>query len=1595
MAARRTSATESATVMLATRVRTLVLAALLLAAAAASAEQAVKDKASAVQTGAAPQAAPQAPAAAASASAGSETEALLAVAPRAQSKPAPLRMGASPATTRNDEKSRFLGAVLGAGVAKSTRAPGSSGQLRAGSRSRDREELDYRYFWGHTGARVEGYDGYDNGAGAGPGGYGQIDFDALADGQCGPPSYKSTSQNPQGAFTLTPDQLAKIRSKFMYWYFDKCGDDGNGDFQKDMHSSISQLHKNLNFQLPFFGFRFNYTRLSLNGYLEFSDPPEHYTYPLKFPVKEWPFKADPAFIGIFFSKCRIGSIRPDEVDQRAPGVYFRLERDLQFRTDQFGVMMRERLMWDVRQGIVGADTFVPKHAIIATWKNVSFAGGIDNSLYKTNTFQLVLATDEVYTYAIFNYLNIQWTTHTEASGDTTTGEGGTPAFVGFNGGNGTQCYEYKPYSQFTTVRDLSSRGWVNGFPGRHIFRIDEKILNGNCNKDVAGSSLDLVFAPESGNMLGGTVVNITGPCFVPGEKVLCRFDDEDVTGTVVDVNRALCVQPRLWADGYVRFEIQTTESRFNYKGKFFVETPATATERIVFLDRAVHQKSPSEIKFTWSAYNLTANNAASLKISLWGYREPTIHPELVYIDVLEEGVPNTGAYSLSPGAYRQRNNLNMTNMHFGFIQISLMNPTQYSGPLRVSVSSLLASPARTLVKQMTLWSRPIPLAWYFGPQWERLYGVKWPEELCNNWLMDDRYRKNFAAEVAQCPCTLEQALADKGRFLPDFECDRIANPECFYHKGAVHCVRTGAASLQGSGQQCCYDKNNYLMMSYDQMWGSRPHRSHNLGVLPWNEANKVPTLSQWYNDMIPFYHCCMWQDEQAVGCETFRFERRPTQDCVSYQPPEVASVFGDPHVVTFDNLQYTFNGKGEFVLVHVDTQKQRLDVQARFEQMPPNLYGPVPATQLTSIAAQDNSSTVVEVRIRPSYAQWRYRLDVFADNRRVYFDRESLRIQHFQGVTVYTPTYILNQSEVIMMFHSGVGVEVVENNGYMSARVYLPWTYINQTRGLFGNWSFDMTDDFTLPDGTQAPVTNNLNNFERVHKDFAMKWMLEDKEDKNKGAALFFREYGRLSSFYANKSFVPMFKATPEEIIPANRSKDIEMAKALCGDSYPCMYDYSVTLNRDVAHYTLKYHADVVNLKMVNHRRVVSCGILETPRFGRKSTFLFVPGTKVVFECNQNFVLVGDPRRTCLPEGRWDTPDYGYTECLRMVEYESQNSWIPVGVILLIMLPIIVIVLAVYMRYVRHRRSEGAASSWRFDAGSFRRSLQKRGGKGSPKGATPLLTGKASPANEYDGDSGFGAGQYKAGVGVDSSPSDLGVMAAPPLLGASATPSPTDSAAGGGGSGGSAGRPAKQPEKLPLKYDGVYHTHEPLPGKPDIEFEDKAWDLDESLLSSPPSSPANPSDTRSGAGSVQTDIFYFWEDSGAAPVLDISFRLVQVKPKRRSREAEVFIRRFLVGAQEYSSKNVGLTFAWVVGIIGPLLAVLAFIGYKLFAGNKKRRQRGEYSPPSQQKMMSRPQPVRLVQKEQLPADDDSSSGLAGGGPIGGPIGGPLREQEVN
>jgi len=69
--------------------------------------------------------------------------------------------------------------------------------------------------------------------------------------------------------------------------------------------------------------------------------------------------------------------------------FSRLERDLPGRMDQFGVELRERLKWDIREAMIGAESFIPKHTIIATWKNVTFAGGLPQAI-KTVRYWILL-----------------------------------------------------------------------------------------------------------------------------------------------------------------------------------------------------------------------------------------------------------------------------------------------------------------------------------------------------------------------------------------------------------------------------------------------------------------------------------------------------------------------------------------------------------------------------------------------------------------------------------------------------------------------------------------------------------------------------------------------------------------------------------------------------------------------------------------------------------------------------------------------------------------------------------------------------------------------------------------------------------------------------------------------------------------------------------------------------------------------------------------------------------------------------------------------------------------------------------------------------
>lgn len=115
------------------------------------------------------------------------------------------------------------------------------------------------------------------------------------------------------------------------------------------------------------------------------------------------------------------------------------------------------------------------------------------------------------------------------------------------------------------------------------------------------------------------------------------------------------------------------------------------------------------------------------------------------------------------------------------------------------------------------------------------------------------------------------------------------------------------------------------------------------------------------------------------------------------------------------------------------------------EQPPKTIWNDeVRATVITGVAAQDNNSDVVQVFARGDFRRERYRMDIYVGGVRVFFDTPYQKVQHFQGVTLFSPHRNANMSEIQIMFVTGVGIRVQEANGILDVMVALPPSY-NET----------------------------------------------------------------------------------------------------------------------------------------------------------------------------------------------------------------------------------------------------------------------------------------------------------------------------------------------------------------------------------------------------------------------------------------------------------------------------------------------------------------------------------------------------------------------
>lgn len=179
-------------------------------------------------------------------------------------------------------------------------------------------------------------------------------------------------------------------------------------------------------------------------------------------------------------------------------------------------------------------------------------------------------------------------------------------------------------------------------------------------------------------------------------------------------------------------------------------------------------------------------------------------------------------------------------------------------------------------------------------------------------------------------------------------------------------------------------------------------------------------------------------------------------------PPNVylAIVRGDPHIVTLDGHQYTFNGKGEFILV--ETSDSSFSLQARMVPLNGSAANSSQATVFNAIVGRQNDSDSVQFEIVDGVVR------TLINGEEV--DLTYITEQEFVNVVINS----LGNDTHAASFFSGAYLEVKAENGIFTGLIIsLPRSFQgSDTRGLMGSFNGNMLDDL-LPNFGQSPLPLN------------------------------------------------------------------------------------------------------------------------------------------------------------------------------------------------------------------------------------------------------------------------------------------------------------------------------------------------------------------------------------------------------------------------------------------------------------------------------------------------------------------------------------------
>ncbi|CAI4223811.1 unnamed protein product [Auanema sp. JU1783] len=346
---------------------------------------------------------------------------------------------------------------------------------------------------------------------------------------------------------------------------------------------------------PFYGGLYNYTTLSVNGYMGFATVLDQGpTINVGPDSTDWPRQEDPAMIAPYLCKQQVPQTGNPA---RRSGVYYRLvlrqslfgqesgsnmnlgqtmqrsgffgqaatqacpgTPDSYVRCDQQSDFFLDEMMRWLQEGVAGASMFRADAALVVTWYSTASAisGRSDIDAGQTATYQAIWLTDQPgrLSYTIFNYDRLGF----DAQDFRANSRSGRCRAI-FNGGNHTGVVDVDPTQAYkNTPKVLAQRSGVpHMVRGRYMFRVDDIVRPAGCSNKTGGTYPIMIY-PNIVNMLGEMTVDINAMCLERTQTYILMIEErEAATCTVLNPSIARCNLPKIydWGTKTVYFQPQS------------------------------------------------------------------------------------------------------------------------------------------------------------------------------------------------------------------------------------------------------------------------------------------------------------------------------------------------------------------------------------------------------------------------------------------------------------------------------------------------------------------------------------------------------------------------------------------------------------------------------------------------------------------------------------------------------------------------------------------------------------------------------------------------------------------------------------------------------------------------------------------------------------------------------------------------------------------------------------------------------------------------------------------------------------------------------